>query len=600
MSNQPLRLLLVEDSEDDARLLYSELRQTNSEVSYRRVDCAEEMRAALLEAEWDIVISDHSMPRFSSLEALDLLKECGKDIPFIIYSGDVSEHVEVAAMCSGAQDSIEKGNFARLLPAIEREIHGAAIRRAKEQADAHVHKLAFYDSLTGLPNRNLFCNHVNGKIAQTTGRSATICLLDIDRFLRVNNCFGYKVGDALIRQIAERLQQCVPEDGMVARSGSDEFAVVLDGAASEDEARLATDRIRQAFAKPFTEGGLEFYLCVSIGIVTSPRDGNDVQELLINAETAMFRAKSLGGNNYQFYAREMGVAAGAQLVLESGLRKAVARQELVLEYQPSLDAASGRLTGVEALVRWQHPEMGVLLPDDFIPLANESGLIMEIGNWVLRTACRQAKRWHDSGHPGLRLAVNISAVQFWQPGLVQSVAQVLAETGLEAQCLELEISESVLMRNVDATLMTLQALKSMHIRISVDDFGTGYSSLSYLRRFPIDILKIDRSFSCEVVRDPESAAIVRAIGALARGLGLMTVAEGVETAEQFEFFRGQQCDRVQGFLFCEPRPVEEISELLVAHAGGHGASRRIASTADAAAADRVRQFPTQEFARGAA
>ena len=463
-----------------------------------------------------------------------------------------------------------------------------------------MHKLAFYDSLTGLPNRNLFCNHVGRKLQQNAGQAATIYVLDIDRFLRVNNCFGHKVGDALIRQIAQRLQECIPDDGMVARSGSDEFAVFLENASSDHQARAAAEQIRQAFSKPFVEGTLEFYITVSIGIVSSPRDGNDVPELLINAETAMFRAKCLGGNNYQFYAREMGAVAGAQLVLESALRKAVARQELVIEYQPNLNVVTGALTGVEALVRWRHPEMGLLQPDDFIPLANESGLITEIGTWVLQNACRQAKRWHESGYPGLTIAVNVSAVQFWQPGLVQTVAEVLAETGIDPQCLELEITESVLMRNADTTIMTLQALKSMRVKISVDDFGTGYSSLSYLRRFPIDILKIDKSFSCDVIKDVESAAIVQAIGALARGLGLVTVAEGVETAEQLEFFRQQHCDRVQGFLFSAPRSVADITDMLGARAAWQTSPQQGNVARDHRASARVGQIPTQEFARGAA
>lgn len=600
MTNQHIRLLMVEDSEDDARLLYSELTRANGAITYARVDCAEDMRAALLDSEWDIVISDHSMPRFSSLEALDLLKECGKDIPFIIYSGDVSEHVEVAAMCSGAQDSIVKGNFARLLPAMEREIHGAAVRRAKEEADARVHKLAFYDSLTGLPNRNLFCDYVGRKLLQAKGQPAAIYLLDIDRFLRVNNCFGHKIGDALIGQVAQRLQECVPGEGMVARCGSDEFAVFLGNVCGEGQARDAAEQIRQAFIKPFIEGALEFHISVSIGIVASPRDGDDVPELLINAETAMFRAKSLGGDNYQFYAREMGALAGAQLVLEGALRKAVARDELLLEYQPNFNVITGALTGVEALVRWRHPEMGLLQPDDFIPLANESGLITEIGAWVLQNACRQAKAWHDAGHAGLTIAVNVSAVQFWQPGLVQIVAQSLAETGLDPQCLELEITESVLMRNADTTIMTLEALKGMHVKISVDDFGTGYSSLSYLRRFPIDILKIDKSFSCDVMKDVESAAIVRAIGALARGLRLVTVAEGVETAEQLEFYRQQDCDRVQGFLFSAPRAVADITEMLDARPRRQAPPQPRSGARNRRMPADVGQIPTKEFARRAA
>ena len=600
MTSQPIRVLIVEDSEDDARLLHSELSRTNGDVAFARVDCAEDMHKALLEAEWDIIISDHSMPRFSSLEALDLLKECGKDIPFIIYSGDVSEHVEVAAMCSGAQDSIVKGNFARLLPAIERELHGAAVRRAMEQADAHVHKLAFYDSLTGLPNRNLFCKHVGQKLLQAERQTSTIYVLDIDRFLRVNNCFGHKIGDALICKIAQRLQECVPEDGMVARSGSDEFAIFLGDVSSEPDASQAAEQIRQALSASFTEGSFEFHVSVSIGIAASPRDGNDVSELLINAETAMFRAKGMGGNNYQFYAREMGASASAQLVLESALRKAVARNELFLEYQPNLNAVTGTVTGVEALVRWRHPQMGPLQPDEFIPLANECGLITEIGSWVLNNACRQAKAWHDAGHHGLTIAVNVSAVQFWQPGLVQAVAQVLADTGMDPQCLELEITESVLMRNVDATILTLQALKRMRVKISVDDFGTGYSSLNYLRRFPIDILKIDKSFSCDVLKDVECAAIVQAIGALARGLGLITVAEGVENTEQLEFFRQQHCDRVQGFLFSAPRPVAEICKLLDARPPGEAMPQQRSMEVRHFPVDRVGRIPTCEFAKGAA
>ncbi len=595
MTNMRLRVLMVEDSEDDANLLYAELTQIASDIIYARVDNAESMRAALSDSDWNIVISDHSLPQFSSLEALQVLKECGKDIPFIIYSGEVSEHVEVAAMCSGAQDSIRKGNFARLLPAIERELHGAAMRREKAQADGEVHKLAFYDGLTGLPNRNLFCNYVSRKLQQTEGCVATVYVLDVDRFLRINNGYGHKIGDALIRQIGQRLQKCVPDEGMVARLGSDEFSVFLSTPSNDDQARDAAECIRKAFSIPFTHGTLEFYLGVSIGIAVSSRDGKDVPELLINAETAMFRAKGVGGNTHQFYASEMGAAAGAQLVLESALRKAVERQELVIEYQPSLNVVTGKLNGLEALVRWRHPELGLLQPDNFIPLANESGLITEIGKWVLQNACRQAKAWHDAGHSGLTMAVNVSAVQFWQPGLVKTVAEVLADTGMSPQCLELEITECVLMRDDEATISTLHALKGMQVNISVDDFGTGYSSLNYLRRFPIDILKVDKSFSKEVIRDTETAAIVRAVGALGRSLGLVTVAEGVETAEQLEFFNQQGYDRVQGFLFSAPRSAECITQMLSAGSGEPACPLGVGAHGSGLI-ERVGQFPTQEFA----
>jgi len=564
LGHRPVRLLMVEDSEDDARLLYSELAQANADIIYRRVDCPEEMRSALSDSEWDIVISDHSMPRFSPLDALSLLKDCGRNIPFIIYSGHVSEHLELAALCSGAKDSIQKGNVARLVPAMDREIHGAATRRAMEQADARVHRLAFYDSLTGLPNRNLFCDYANQRLSQSEGKTPTVYVLDVDRFLRINNCFGYKVGDAMIAQIGARLQQGVPEEGMVARLGSDVFAVFLADIASTDEAREAAEKIRNAFARPFTEAGPELYVTVSIGVAMSPLDGQDMAELLINAETAMFRAKALGGGSYQFYSHAMRSVSEEQWKLESALHGAVEREELLLEYQPLVNVATGKLTGVEALVRWRHPTLGLLPPDRFIPLANETGLILEIGRWVLVNACRQAKAWHDAGHAGLTMAVNVSAVQFWQPGLLQFVADVLAQTGIEPRCLELEITETVLMQDVDATVSTLQALKAMDVRISVDDFGTGYSSLSYLKRFPIDILKIDRVFSCDVMSNAESAAIVQAISSLARSLSLATVAEGVETAEQLEFFRGQRCERVQGYLFSAPRAANDITAMLAA------------------------------------
>jgi len=572
-----MRLLMVEDSDDDACLLYSELVGANRDISYLRVECADDMRAALADADWDIVISDHILPRFSSLEALNLLKESGKDIPFIIYSGAVSEHVAVAAMCSGAQDSIPKGNFARLLPAIERELQGAATRREKQEADHHVHQLAFYDSLTGLPNRNLFCNHISQALLRSDGKAAAVYVLDIDRFLRINNCFGYKIGDALIRRIGQRLQESVAAEGMVARVGSDEFAVFLGDMEHADKVRQAAENVRAALARPFTEGALELYVTVSIGMALSPRDGTDMTELLIKAETAMFRAKGLGGNNYQFYANDMCAAAVGQIALEGALRRAIENDELILEYQPNVDAVSGLMTGVEALVRWQHPERGLLQPDEFIPLANESGLIIEIGKWVLRRACRQGKAWHDAGYSGLTMAVNVSPVQFWQPGLVQIVAEVLADTGIDPRCVELEITESVLMQDAEATIKTLRALKEMQVRISIDDFGTGYSSLSYLKRFPIDILKIDKSFSCDVMRDEESTAIVQAITALARSLRLVMVAEGVETMEQLNFFRAQRCERVQGFLFSAPRTVEDLSALLDTRARLIASPLRIAS-----------------------
>ena len=561
MANQRLRCLIVEDSEDDALLLQSELTRSSPGAKCLRVDCAADMAAALLESDWDIVISDHSLPRFSSLEALQVLQECGKDIPFIIYSGEVSEHVAVAALHSGAQDSIPKGNVARLVPAIERELHGAAVRRAKDKADAQVRRLAFYDTLTGLPNRNLFCEHVGGRLAQADSFPAAVLVLDLDRFKHVNTGHGVKAGDALIVQIAQRLQACVPDAGMVARLGSDEFAVFLPELLAP-AAKDAAVQILRALSPHYQWDALEFFLGASIGIALSSGIDDDVQELLIKAETAMFQVKGTGGGTYRLYEPEMGAAGRQHLELENAMRHAVRRGELLVEYQPTWSVASGKLTGVEALVRWLHPVLGRLAPDAFIPLADETGLINEIGHWVLQTACRQAKVWHDAGHPELNIAVNVSAVQFWQPGLLRSITDVLLATGIDPRRLELEITESVLLRDVEAAIKTLQALRAMHVRISLDDFGTAYSSLSYLQRLPFDILKVDKSFSIDLVLKPGASVILQAVGQMGRALGLVTVAEGVETMVQMKFFQEQGFDRVQGFLFSPPRGVADIDSML--------------------------------------
>lgn len=595
MTSDCIRLLLVEDSEEDACLLYSELHQTSAQFTFSRVDCAEDMRAALAESEWDIVISDHSMPRFSSLEALNLLRECGKDIPFIIYSGDVSDHVEVAAMCSGAQDSITKGNFARLFPAMEREIRNAAMRRAREQADAHVHKLAFYDSLTGLPNSNMFLKCVSAKVLRPQGNFSTILVLNVDQFRRINNCYGHKIGEALICQIAQRLQQCVPDHGMVARSCRDEFVVFLDNALDAQMAHDGAEQIRQVLSRPFVEDAQDLQITVSIGIALSQRDGEDVPGLLIRAESAMQRAKSRGGNNCQLYVAEIGAAAGEQLRIESALRKAVSRQELFLEYRPKMNAATGAMTGLEAWVLWNHPERGQLEPDNFIPLANESGLICEIGTWVLHNACRQAKYWHDTGHAGLTIAVKVSAAQFLRSNLVQTVAGVLAHTGIEPHCLELEITESTLMRCADTTVMTLQALKRLQVKISVANFGAGHSSLGHLTRFPVDSLKIDKLFSRAATRDVGVAVIVKAIGTMASGLGLATVVEGVESVDQLDFLRQQFGPSVQSFLLSAPRSVADIAEMLETRLTGQDVPQRGTTPRGLGVRDRVGQILTKGF-----
>ncbi len=559
-----MRVLIVEDSEDDAHLLCSELASAGNDLIFDRVDSVSAMRTALQESDWDVVISDHAMPSFSSLEALDLLKQSGKDIPFIIYSGKIGEQVAVSAMRNGAHDYVYKGDCARLVPSIERELKSAAVRRAQKQAESHIYRLAYHDDLTGLPKRNLFCEKVGDVLAERSGSGAAgaMYFIGLDRLMRINITCGYAMGDTLIRQVAQRLKDCVGETGILARIGGDKFAVFKGDIADSREMQTFADHVMKSFTVPFAIDNLEFDVTLSMGICVYPDDGEDVSTLLGNAESAMFLAKKLWRNNYKYYVKEMGEASSHRLVLETTLRRAVERGELLVQYQPIVDLQTGNFTGAEALVRWNHPQFGLLAPDKFIPLAEETGLIIEIGAWVLHQACMQTKAWHDMGFYPLSISVNVSAVQLGQPQLLNHVADVLSKTGLDPACLELEITESVLMQDAETSINMLRALKEMGIRISVDDFGTGFSSLSYLKRFPIDVLKIDKSFTRDIDRDPDNSAIVTAIAALARSLNLSVLAEGIEAEEQLDFLRQEKCDRVQGYFYSRPVNPEALLPLM--------------------------------------
>jgi diguanylate cyclase (GGDEF)-like protein len=558
-------MLIVEDSEDEAFLLYSELNARGARLDWQRVDSGRDLTAALAERDWDIIICDHNMPGFDSIAALQIVKQSGKDIPFVIYSGQITDQQAVSAMHDGVQDYIEKGNYARLMPVIERELKNAAARSAVRQADSRIQELAYYDGLSNLPNHNLFCAQVTEWILECEKRGETavgaIAYIDLDRFLRINASFGYDAGNEILRQIAKRLTEALPAQAMLARLSGDAFGVFMPGAGADDGVPQAAQWIKQVFDAPIEKGGIELYITGSVGVARLPEDGREVYELLMNAETAMTWAKRLGGNGVQFYRRDMNDNSGERVAMESDLRHALERDELFLHYQPCIDAASGRTVGMEALVRWQHPVRGLIPPDRFIPIADESGLIVDIGEWVLRRACEQGRKWQDKGYCAY-LAVNVSAVQFGQPRLLEVVRRVLAETGFAPEALQLEITESVLMQDAESAIGMLRAFKAMGVRISVDDFGTGYSSLSYLKRFPIDILKIDKSFVRDLPDDEEDAAIVRAIIALAHSLRLTTVAEGVEEEAQLRFLREEGCDRFQGYHFSRPVDVATMDSRL--------------------------------------
>lgn len=561
-----LRMLAVDDSEDDVILLRHELLTQGIDVAFLRVDNEADMEDALDDAEWDIVICDHNMPGFDSLGALAVLKRSGKDIPFILYSGRICDDQAFMAMNHGVADYVPKGNFARLLPVIERELRGAATREAVRQADDRIKELAFYDSLCALPNHNLFCARVSEWLLETerNGRlpRGALFYVDVDRFLRINSSFGYETGNELLRQVALRLNESVEARVVLARLGADDFGVFFEGVDDEDKAAAIGDWMLRAFDEPFHKDRLELYLTPSIGVSLLPRHGQEVYELLMNAETAMAVAKRHGGNGVRIYSREMNASSADRVALESALRHAIDRDELFLQYQPVVDGGLGGTVCVEALVRWRHPERGLIPPDRFIPIADESGLIVDIGGWVLARACEQMRAWHEHGFAGLSVSVNVSAVQFGQPRLLEVVSRTLEQSRLDPRCLMLEITEGVLMQDAETAVGMLRALKNMGVKIAVDDFGTGYSSLTYLKRFPIDVLKIDRSFVRDLVDDEDDAAIVRAIVALAKSLHLTTVAEGVETVEQVNLLRAQDVDRFQGYYFSRPLSEQKISDHL--------------------------------------
>jgi diguanylate cyclase (GGDEF)-like protein/PAS domain S-box-containing protein len=434
----------------------------------------------------------------------------------------------------------------------------------RKHAEERLSYLAYYDTLTGLPNRQLLRDRLRQTMfeADRSSRVAAVMLLDLDRFKFINDTLGHEAGDTLLKGVAERLTACVRHGDTVARLGGDEFTVVLANVAQVDDVAFVTKKILESFAQPFTIAGRELFVSPSIGITLYPHDDRDIDNLLKNADAAMYHAKESGRNTFQFFTAELNERAVQRLELETALRHALERDEFLLHYQPVMDLKTGQPKGVEALLRWRHPQRGLVPPLDFIPLAEETGLIVPIGEWVLRTACAQAKAWHAAGFCGLHMAVNISGRQFQQQNLTALVTTVLAETGLDPQCFNLELTESVLMRNVDAAIAVMGELDAVGVGFSIDDFGTGYSSLSYLKRFPIDVLKIDRSFVCDITTDPDDAAIVTAIMALAHTLDIAVVAEGVETQEQLAFLRARGCDVMQGYYFSKPVDAEALTALL--------------------------------------
>ena len=481
---------------------------------------------------------------------------------------DITEHRRSVEALRRAHDELEIRVRERTEALAEANARLRDEIAERETAERRIRHLAHHDVLTGLPNRRLLHKRLEQALgaARESGGHAAVIFIDLDRFKTINDSLGHAVGDALLKAVALRLTEVLRPGDTVSRMGGDEFVLVLGNAAGPDDATAVSDRLLECLSRPYEITGYSLRVTPSIGISVFPRDGEDAETLLSRADAAMYHAKAEGRHCFRFFTEQVQRASTQRLQLENELHGAVARGELLLHYQPRFDLIHRSFVAAEALVRWQHPTRGMISPAEFIPLAEETGLIHPIGRWVLEEACRQQRAWRERGFCPGSIAVNLSAQQFRSADLAGSIGSILGDAGIEPEAIELEITESTLMHDSGQTLATLQALASLGIRISIDDFGTGYSSLAYLKRFPVHLLKIDRSFVRDIPANTDDATIVRAITGLAGSLGLRVVAEGVENEAQVRFLQGIGCDEGQGFLFAPPMPADEL-ERRFAHCG---------------------------------
>ncbi len=680
--NKPLHVLLVEDSPDDADLLEAELVRGGFQPRLCRVETRDEMKAALRDDGWDVVLTDYQLPLFSAAEALTTLQESGRDLPIIILSGVVEAEEAVKLLKLGAHDFLNKDALARLVPAIERELREATERAKRRVAEERVRMLSFaveqspagvaitdstgevvyanprfvaltecevdqvighkvalnpasghkditfdrlldttlaerewrgefsmqrhngekmwelitvsplksdcgsvtnfvvvrediserkqfeeqlvrkanFDELTGLPNRALVRDRLDQAIAaaQRHHKGAALLYIDLDRFKNINDTLGHDAGDVLIREVGNRLLQNVREGDTLARMGGDEFVVILTEVEGGESVQSIAERMIESFKQPFNIAQQSLFVSPSIGITLFPDDGTDHEALLRNADVAMYKAKEQGGNSFHFFTLESNQRMRERLAMENRMRGAAARGEMIVQFQPLMDLRTRNPVAVEALVRWRRDDGSLCMPSQFIPVAESVGLIGEIGGWVLDAALSTLLRFDR--FPELRVAVNVSPRQLQASDFGDTVASLLAEHGLASHRLELEITESVLLDDSEQTANNLKKLLDLGVRLSIDDFGTGYSALGYLQKYPFDTLKIDRSFIWDVLHNPSTARLVETIVAMAHGMELEVVAEGVETTDQLSFLHARGCDIVQGYLFSKPVSVEELKE----------------------------------------
>ncbi|WP_136419849.1 EAL domain-containing protein [Herbaspirillum sp. ST 5-3] len=520
-------------------------------ASYRR-DGAEPVLAPPL----SLVEAGHEF-RLDHVELARRIDIDGRGIGYVVLRANLGQLYARLASYAGLTLMVALGSLAVAYLLVAR------MRRLVKSAEAHLHYLAHIDPVTGLPNRHAFNERLSSALAKVnqSGGSIGLLLLDLDNFKIVNDTLGHHSGDLLLKLVAQRLLECMRRGDVICRIGGDEFAVILDVASGSDSTSVA-EKILVTLAPPFDVDVHEIYVTASIGISMFPEDAGDLETLTRNADTAMYQAKGKGKNACEKFHPELDQRVQKRLSLETKLRKALERGELALYYQPQIRLSDGKLVGLEALLRWQHPELGMVSPNEFIPVAEDSGLIVPIGRWTLRAACRQVAAWREAGLGAIQVSVNLSARQTKDPLLMHDILAALRENEVSPNQLELEITETVLMENVHANVDLLNRLQTAGIRLSIDDFGTGYSSMAYLKRFPIDQVKIDRTFVHGIPGDRDDEAITSAIIAMAHGLGLSVVAEGVETGLQLEFLRKAGCDIMQGYYFSEPQPPELMADFL--------------------------------------
>jgi len=556
-------VLLVEDSLIDAQLIRRLLRRVTS--SYYRVTHVRTLNDAVLSAEDlvpDVILADLNLPDSRGTQTVASLQTSYPDIPLVIVSAWEDEAISLRSVKAGAQDYLVKGH-----------IDGANLHRViryaveRKRTELELVRLAHFDQLTSLPNRTLLRERVDHAIARAMrgGSGVATLILDMDRFKEINDMLGHEIGDKLLVEAARRIRASVRDQDTVARLGGDEFAVVLEGVSEAKEVLPVIERIIASLGEVTQIGGRELNSSISIGIAMYPENGNNLSELLRAADLAMYQAKSSGRGRYQFFADAMQEEAQSRHALEWALRRAVERNEFELVYQPQLCLRTGTVIGVEALLRWMSPTRGLLTPYHFIAGLEEFGLINQVGEWVLQTACEQIRRWQAMRFAPMRIAVNVSAQQFEDPMLIDKIRSALKETRLPPELLELELTESCLMSDPAQASALLREIRDVGVRIAIDDFGTGYSSLTYLHEFPLSALKIDKNFVQSVESNDRGGPISKMIIGLGQNLGLEVIAEGVETEVQLEYMREHGCDVAQGYLYARPESPEDLTPWLQAN-----------------------------------